>query len=113
MQHSCTWTYRWKRSWVNEIRKAETRQIYVIVIWYRIETEYDKLIVDEVDDKKWKKEESQQQIEEIIEEDALEHETDGVNSLRMSIDKFQQEAHYLNNMRDEEFRYSNNLLENS
>ena len=77
------------------------------MIWCRIETEYDKLIVDEVDDKKWKKEESQQQIEEIIEEDVLENETDGMNNLRISLDKFQQETQYLNKVRDEEFRYSN------
>ena len=60
-----------------------------------------------MDDKKWKKEESQQQIEEIIEEDVLENETDGMNNLRISLDKFQQETQYLNKVRDEEFRYSN------
>lgn len=56
-----------------------------------IENEYDKLIVDEVDEKKWKKEESQQQIEEIIEEDNLEHETDNVYNLRISLGKFELE----------------------
>ena len=45
------------------------------VSYFRIETEYEKIIVDEVDDKKWKKEESQQNIEAIIEEDHIEHET--------------------------------------
>lgn len=39
----------------------------------RIETEYDKIIVDEVDDRRWKKDDSQQQIESIIEEDFIEH----------------------------------------
>lgn len=49
------------------------------------------MIVDEVDEKKWKKEESQQKIEEIIEEDNLEHETDNVYNLRISLGKFEQE----------------------
>lgn len=36
-------------------------------VYISFSSELEKIIVDEVDDKKWKKDESQQQISEIIE----------------------------------------------
>lgn len=62
----------------------------------------EKIIVDEVDDKKWKKEESQGQISQIIEEERQEEQPEHVNVLRISLEKLEHQNQFLNKFKDEE-----------
>lgn len=64
------------------------------------------MIVDEIDQRRPKKEDSQPQIEEIIEEEKQEEEIDNVNRLRISLEKLEHETQYLTKSKEEELRLS-------
>ncbi len=62
--------------------------------------------MDEIDQRRPKKEDSQPQIEEIIEEERQEEEIDNVNRLRLSLEKLEHETQYLTKSKDDDMRLS-------